>query len=239
MANTDIAGHSRFFPYDEFEDFITSYLGERNVEFNRDEIKIVISEDEAFSICEGNNPLIIETVVDKYGQTYLPWVTQDEADRIAARRDVERKIEKYEEIVKDIEDFNQSNYDKRIEIDYNNGNIYFVTSIFCFLGDIGFYDWMQMPDGSDAFSDFGIEPLQKILEEYNEDLSPEKVLVLVNRALDVFHQRGDMASIFIDGGSKALSRIAEHKSRNNKKVYITERQIQKLSYGEYTRKHSK
>jgi putative cell wall-binding protein len=88
-----------------------------------------------------------------------------------------------------------------------------------------------MPDGSDAWSDYGIEPLWKIFEEYRDDLPPEKVLALVNRALDVYHQRGDMASIFIQGGSQALSRIAEEIERKGKKIYITEKQIIKLKNG--------
>jgi len=54
---------------------------------------------------------------------------------------------------------------------------------------------------------------------------------LVNRALDVYHQRGDMASIFIQGGSKVLSKIAEHKNRNDKKIYLTEKQIVKIKNG--------
>lgn len=99
------------------------------------------------------------------------------------------------------------------------------------LEEKGLYDWMEMPDGSDAWSDFGLEPLWKIFEEYDESLPPEKVLVLVNRALDVYHQRGDMASIFIQGGSKALSRIAEEIKRDGKKVYITEKQLINLKHG--------
>jgi hypothetical protein len=104
--------------------------------------------------------------------------------------------------------------------------------MFELLYQIGITDeWMQMPDGSDAFSDFGIEPLEEILAEYDEDLPPEKILVLVNRALDVYHQRGDMASIFIQGGTKALSRIAEEIKRSGKKVYITEEQLINLNNG--------
>lgn len=99
------------------------------------------------------------------------------------------------------------------------------------LEEQGLYDWMQMPDGSDAWSDFGLEPLWKAIEEYDESLPPEKVLVLVNRALDVYHQRGDMASIFIQGGSKVLSKIAEEIKRDGKKVYITEEQLIKLRHG--------
>lgn len=111
----------------------------------------------------------------------------------------------------------------QIGTDYSEGSEW--------LEEKGLYDWMQMPDGSDAWSDYGIEPLWKIFEEYSDDLPPEKVLVLVNRALDVYHQRGDMASIFIQGGSKELSRIAEEIERKGKKVYITEKQIIKLRHG--------
>ena len=89
----------------------------------------------------------------------------------------------------------------------------------------GLYDWMSMPDGSDAWSDFGIEPLCEIIKEYNDNLPPEKVLVLVNRALDVMHMRGDLSSIFIQGGSKILSKISEEIKRNGKKIYISEGQI--------------
>lgn len=99
------------------------------------------------------------------------------------------------------------------------------------LEEQGLYDWMQMPDGSDAWSDYGLEPLWNIIKDYDDNLPPEKVLVLVNRALDVYHQRGDMASIFIQGGSKALSSIAEEIEKNKKKVYITEKQIIKLRNG--------
>lgn len=98
----------------------------------------------------------------------------------------------------------------------------------------GLYDWMKMPDGSDAWSDFGLEPLWDIIKEYREGLSPEKVLVLVNRALDIGHMRGDLASIFIHGGSKVLSKISEDIKRNNKKVYITEKQIISL-HGEHSK----
>jgi hypothetical protein len=90
------------------------------------------------------------------------------------------------------------------------------------LEENGLYDWMEMPDGSDAWSDFGIEPLVKIFKEYSDDLPPEKVLVLVNRALDIGHMRGDMASIFIQGGSNALSKISENIKRSTRKTRINE-----------------
>ena len=84
------------------------------------------------------------------------------------------------------------------------------------------------------FSAACILDLEKIISEYNEDLSPERVLVIVNKALDVVHCRGDMSSIFIQGGKRSLDMIAEErKKKNGKKVYINENQLVKLKYGKY------
>lgn len=72
----------------------------------------------------------------------------------------------------------------------------------------GFYDWCKLPDGSDAWSDYGLQPLWDILDEYQENMTAEQVLVLVNRCLDVTHQRGDLPSAFIEGGSSSLTKIS-------------------------------
>ena len=108
-------------------------------------------------------------------------------------------------------------------------------SCYDWLEEQGLYDWMQMPDGHFAVTDYGTEPLFKIINEYNDDLPPEKVLVLVNRALDVYHMQGPICSIFIQGGTKSLDKIAEHTQKSKKKIYITERQIVKLRHGKYVK----
>ena len=77
-----------------------------------------------------------------------------------------------------------------------------------FLDERGFYDWTKLPDGSDAWSDYGLQPLLEICSEYNDNMSPEEVIVLINRALDVVHCRGDLASAFITGGSKSLDFVS-------------------------------
>lgn len=77
-----------------------------------------------------------------------------------------------------------------------------------FLDKQGFYDWCKLPDGSDAWSDYGLQPLWNILDEYQENMTAEQVLVLVNRCLDVTHQRGDLPSAFIEGGSSSLTKIS-------------------------------
>ena len=66
-------------------------------------------------------------------------------------------------------------------------------------------------------------------------VTAENRIIKETKALDVYHQRGDMASIFVTGGSRALSRIAEDAQKSKKKIYITEKQIVKLRHGKYVK----
>jgi hypothetical protein len=84
----------------------------------------------------------------------------------------------------------------------------------------GFYDWCKLPDGSDGWSDYGLEPLMKIVMEYRANMSAEDILILINRCLDVAHQRGDLASAFIQGGSAACSKISNSLNENPNKVAV-------------------
>ena len=86
------------------------------------------------------------------------------------------------------------------KIDYDNVSV--------FLENIGYYDWAQLPDGSDAISDYGIKPIADILSELSPDSTPEDKLIIINRCLDVIHCRGDLASAFIQGGRSTCSRIS-------------------------------
>lgn len=96
-----------------------------------------------------------------------------------------------------------------------------------YLDKIGLYDWMIMPDGSDAWSDYGIEPAEKLITSYDSNMSPEELIVLINRILDVYHARGDLSSIFIEGGNKTLSTISNGGMIESKKrIRITESQLQ-------------
>lgn len=106
-----------------------------------------------------------------------------------------------------------------------------------FLESLGFYDWLKLPDGSDAWSDFGLRPIEKILSEYRSDMSAGEKLILVNRCLDVYHCRGDLASAFIEGGSNSLTKASNnelfeqiHKFANQRgrKFILHEEQVEKL-----------
>ena len=83
-----------------------------------------------------------------------------------------------------------------------------------YLESIGFYDWCVLPDGSDAWSDYGLKPLFEIISEYSPNLSAEEILILINRCLDVVHQRGDLASAFIEGGSRSCDYISNSVNEN-------------------------
>lgn len=227
-ANTNLAGHSTYFPSEDFEDFLITHFGE-----NRDitvkghgETYIQIFPKEIKKIYNKKNPLLENIAVDKQGQTYFPWITQNDVNRY----DIQKNLTPYLEMI------NQYNNDKnnqfrgnKIEINYTNGKIYWVIEALDLLDEMGLYDWMMMPDGSDAWSDYGLEPLYKILSKYEENSTPEDTLVLINKALDVYHQRGDMASIFIQGGSKSLSQISETiKKKKGKKIYLKESTLQRI-----------
>ena len=97
-----------------------------------------------------------------------------------------------------------------------------------FCDENGIYDKLKLPDGSDAWSDYGIEPLEELINQYNRNMKSEEVLVLINKILDVTHQRGDLASIFIEGGSKSLTKISYNENKEIKKIYIKESQLNEL-----------
>jgi len=56
-----------------------------------------------------------------------------------------------------------------------------LTEIIDKLEEMGLYDWLKLPDGSDAWSDYGLGPIYKHLKEYDSSMPPEKVIVLINK----------------------------------------------------------
>lgn len=76
------------------------------------------------------------------------------------------------------------------------------------LEGLGFYDWAILPDGSDAWSDYGLGPLMELLKELEEVDTPEEKIVVINKIMNVVHQRGDLASAFIQGGYNSLTSIS-------------------------------
>jgi hypothetical protein len=73
-----------------------------------------------------------------------------------------------------------------------------------------FYDWTVDAEGTDIMSDYGLEPLLKLLHQLRseEEKTPEERLLIIDQMLNVAHQRSDLASWFVVGGSRALNKLA-------------------------------
>lgn len=182
--------------------------------------KLTYDEEEILDNIQ-NNELIKEDGVHQYGplkgQTAM-FLSQKEIDKYDYNKKIKDLVDSYEGLIEI--------YNKYFQTEYNEDQYAYVTkegklmvsiSIFNVLYLIGFYDWAQMPDGTDAISDYGPKPILNILNEYNDDSTPEQTLVIVNKALDVYHQRGDLCSIFIQGGRETLNQISNGQYINENK----------------------
>jgi hypothetical protein len=66
----------------------------------------------------------------------------------------------------------------------------------------------KFSNGHDLISDYGLEPLQRITQKLMETDDPNQTLVLINKALDISHQRSDLSELFIEGGAASLDKIS-------------------------------
>jgi hypothetical protein len=69
-------------------------------------------------------------------------------------------------------------------------------------------EWINDEDGCDRVSDYGVEPIYKLLVDCKMTDKYEEKLVLIDQMLNVCHQRSDLAKWFVEGGSKALSQLS-------------------------------
>lgn len=70
-----------------------------------------------------------------------------------------------------------------------------------------FYDYfLETPYGT-PISDYGLNPLWKLAFQLTSASTAEEKLVIITQMLDVVHQRGDLAALFVEGGSSAMSQL--------------------------------
>lgn len=250
-SNTNLAGHSTTYPSDEAVEMLLTYMSSINnkeYDLNRNhQIEYQVSFDEIYNeikdISRYNNELsnndwailnqLLDTVnedigVHNYGSLkgqknmFYDQDEVDQYDKDLQKKDNEKSSLIFLEVCKI---YNNINNNEKIR--YENNNFIKSVFIFDFLDDCGLYDWMKMPDGTDAWSDFGLKPIFALIEKYDSDDSPEKILVLINKILDIYHQRGDLSSIFVNGGAKALSIVSygTNESKRKKNIIIKEKQI--------------
>lgn len=70
-----------------------------------------------------------------------------------------------------------------------------------------FGDWI-LENGQWRISDYGLKPLHKLLAQLRKEFDPSKKLPILDKILNVVHQRSDIASWFVEGGSSALSQLS-------------------------------
>ena len=120
--------------------------------------------------------------------------------------------------VDDVSDY----FDAEEVVDYESG--------FEYLESLGFYDWCKLPDGSDGWSDYGLQPLFKNINSYTPNASAEDILILINRCLDVVHQRGDLSSAFIEGGKYSCDYISGNIKENIEKEIVNPEDVDLSSF---------
>ncbi len=69
--------------------------------------------------------------------------------------------------------------------------------------------YMEDPKIGQAYiSDYGLKPLVTLAYELSRTTEPEKKVPVIDKMLNVVHQRSDMAGWFVQGGSRALSQLS-------------------------------
>ena len=76
--------------------------------------------------------------------------------------------------------------------------------------EFGFNNYMR--DDVTNISDYGLEPLLKLLVELRRKTKPEDRLVVMDKILNVVHYTSDLANIFLRGGSRDLDQLSGYQT---------------------------
>lgn len=72
-----------------------------------------------------------------------------------------------------------------------------------------FNHWATDSKGQWTISDYGLPKIQNLLFPLLQEPSPEKKVVLIDKILNIIHQRGDLAEMFVQGGSDTVQALAD------------------------------
>jgi hypothetical protein len=76
-----------------------------------------------------------------------------------------------------------------------------------------FYEYYSVDSqGHNILSDYGTDPLVNLAFELAKENNAEKKVVIIDKMLNIVHQRSDLATWFVEGGSRALSNISGYYS---------------------------
>ena len=104
--------------------------------------------------------------------------------------------------------FAQNFFNEKFEEDMTREKFY--ELLFEEMTDRFFNYYQNDPEGKlgGFISDYGLRPLEELLVELLRASTPEEKLLLIDRMLNVVHQRSDIADWFVEGGSHALGQLS-------------------------------
>ena len=103
-----------------------------------------------------------------------------------------------------VQQFYNDNYDEDITRDK------FYELLYEKMKDNFYEYYMDDPEGTKGgfISDYGLEPLEKLLGQLLRANTPEEKLLIIDQMLNVVHWRSDIAQWFVEGGSQSLSKLS-------------------------------
>ena len=103
-----------------------------------------------------------------------------------------------------VQQFYNDNYDEDITRDK------FYELLYEKMKDNFYEYYMDDPKGEKGgfISDYGLEPLEKLLGQLLRANTPEEKLLIIDQMLNVVHWRSDIAQWFVEGGSQSLSKLS-------------------------------
>lgn len=79
-----------------------------------------------------------------------------------------------------------------------------------------FEDKLYTYIGYDTYSDYATKPLIELAYELINAKTPEEQLLICDKMFNIVHMRGDIAALYVQGGSRALSQLSgEHVMNEN------------------------
>lgn len=70
-----------------------------------------------------------------------------------------------------------------------------------------YWNFFETPSGIEILSDYGLPKLKELYPSIHRAENSEQLLYAIDKALNVVHQRNDLAAMFIEGGRQTLQEI--------------------------------
>jgi hypothetical protein len=116
-----------------------------------------------------------------------------------------------------IHPFVQKFYDEKFDEEMDRNE--FRTILYSKIMDKFFDHYMEDPKIGQAYiSDYGLKPLVTLSYELSRTTESKEKITIIDKMLNVVHQRSDMAGWFVQGGSRALNQLSGYGDEEGESV---------------------